>query len=112
MRYIECLKRKGIPIKRHIKIMKKQNLRNKKSLENGSKKKVDENDEKEKAVFFDEFSVTTVTTVSYGWAKKNGYFEIKSSEKKRKRANGYLSVDLKGKTYFKFKKDGKGESVA
>ena len=64
--------------------------------------------EKERLVFFDEFSVTNRTSLFYGWARRNGRLRIKSNEKNRKRINGFLSVDgNSGEIYLEFSKKSK-----
>ena len=45
-------------------------------------------------LYFDEFSVTERPSTSYAWAAVNTRPKVKSDERKRKRVNGLLAVDM------------------
>jgi transposase len=64
-------------------------------------------------MWFDEFSLSTVPTIYYGWAPVNTRHEVSSNERYRERINGFLSVDgLTGKEYFQTSTSAKTPAVA
>ena len=78
------------------------------------KKKLENREEYEKIVFFDEFAVYDRPSIFYGWAEKNTRPEIPSNEKRRRnKLNGMIAVDAStGKEYLKLKEKSKTEDVS
>jgi hypothetical protein len=64
-------------------------------------------------MWFDEFSLSTIPTIYYGWAPVNTRLEVASNERYRERINGFLSVDgVTGKEYFQTSVSAKTPAVA
>lgn len=77
-------------------------------------KKLENIEEKEKVVFFDEFTVSNRPTIFYAWAAVNTRPGVPSDEKRaRKRINGFMSVDaVTGQEYVIFSETSKTADVA
>lgn len=64
-------------------------------------------------LFFDEFSVTTKTSLFYGWGKKRQALKIPSQEGSYKKTNGLISIDAtSGKEYVEMMPSSKADDVA
>jgi transposase len=64
-------------------------------------------------MWFDEFSLSTIPTIYYGWAPVNTRPEVSSNERRRERVNGFLSIDgVTGKEYFQSSPSAKTPAVA
>jgi DDE superfamily endonuclease len=68
--------------------------------------------QKIKLVFFDEFSCSQRPNPSYAWAKVNTRPQVKSNERLRDRLNGLLAVEVTtGREYLKLTKQAKTEDI-
>lgn len=68
--------------------------------------------QKVKLIFFDEFSCSTRPNTSYAWAIRNTKPKVKSNERNRFRLNGLMSIDITtGKEYLKLTKQAKTDDI-
>ena len=78
------------------------------------KKKLENREDSEKIVFFDEFAIYDRPSTFYGWAEKNTRPQVPSNEGiRRHKLNGMLCVDaITGEEYLRLKECSKTEDVS
>lgn len=70
------------------------------------------NTENQRVIWFDEFSLSTQTETTYGWAVRNSSPTVPSCEKKKERRNVLLAVEQEGTCQFTTNQKNTAEQVA